>query len=70
MKSIELVSEHVPDVVLMDLKFNTKIDGVEATRRIREVSPNTKVLVVASYRQDEYVKPHILGKSFIHKIFR
>lgn len=57
--AIEIVKEKVPDVVLMDLKLNAGIDGVEATRRIRQLSPGTQVLVVTSYHQDEYIFPAI-----------
>ncbi|MFC3095380.1 DNA-binding response regulator [Alteromonas sediminis] len=58
-EAIETVKNLVPDVVLMDLKLNADIDGVEATRCIKEVSPNTQVLVVTSYHQDEYIFPAI-----------
>ena len=35
------------------------LDGVEATRRIREISPSTKVIVLTSFDEDEKVFPSV-----------
>jgi NarL family two-component system response regulator LiaR len=56
---LELVKQWVPDVVLMDLKLNHAIDGVEATRQVKQASPRTQVIVLTSYHQDEYIFPAI-----------
>jgi NarL family two-component system response regulator LiaR len=59
---VEGVAEHVPDVVLMDLvlplqpgREPTDQGGVQATRRIRQVSPHTQVVVLTSFAQDELI---------------
>ncbi|MEV4223354.1 response regulator transcription factor [Nonomuraea sp. NPDC049725] len=41
-----------PDVVLMDLQLGDGIDGVEVTRRVRELSPPPQVLVLTTYETD------------------
>jgi NarL family two-component system response regulator LiaR len=55
-EAVALASQHVPDVVLMDL-IMPDMDGVEATRRVKQVSPRSQVVVVTSYHEDEHIFP-------------
>ncbi|HET9200548.1 MAG TPA: response regulator transcription factor [Dehalococcoidia bacterium] len=48
------IQDHTPDVVLMDLVM-PGMDGIEATRRVREMSPATRVIILTSFAEEEQV---------------
>jgi DNA-binding NarL/FixJ family response regulator len=54
--AIELAQHLKPDVVLMDVVVPS-LNGVEALRRLRTLAPKTKVIILSSYRELEYVHP-------------
>jgi DNA-binding NarL/FixJ family response regulator len=53
-QAVELVAALRPDLVLMDLKMPL-MNGVQATHLIREQHPETAVLVLTTYDEDEWV---------------
>jgi NarL family two-component system response regulator LiaR len=54
--AVEAAAKVHPDVVLMDLVM-PGMDGVEATRKVREQNPDARVIVLTSFAEEEKVFP-------------
>jgi DNA-binding NarL/FixJ family response regulator len=55
-EAVGLVADLIPDLVLMDLIL-PGIDGVETTRRLKQLSPRTQVVVLTSFHEDAQIFP-------------
>jgi NarL family two-component system response regulator LiaR len=53
-EAVRLTSQWSPDVAIMDIAM-PKLNGIEATRQIKNVHPGTAVLVLSAYDDDQYV---------------
>ncbi|HUA43929.1 MAG TPA: response regulator transcription factor [Solirubrobacteraceae bacterium] len=53
-EAVALATKHRPQVVLMDLRM-PRLDGIEATRRLRECCPDVRVISLTTYADDESV---------------
>ena len=54
LKLLEFFKKKTPDMVILDISM-PNLRGLEATREIKKVSPNTKVLILTMHKDKEYV---------------
>lgn len=55
-EALPLVEELIPDVILLDLLL-PGMNGVEATRQMKRISPRSQIVVLTSYAEDEHLFP-------------
>lgn len=53
-EAVQLAQQHRPNVALMDIAM-PKLNGIEATRQIKDCCPSIAVLVLTAYDDDPYV---------------
>ncbi|OXS53569.1 DNA-binding response regulator [Cohnella sp. CIP 111063] len=59
-EACRLVGVHDPDLVLMDIRMPV-MSGIEAVKKLRAESPHTKVLVLTTFDEDEYIIEALAG---------
>ncbi len=58
LEAVEMATRLKPDIVLLDLVM-PEMDGIQATARIIECSPNSRVIILTSFGEEERVLPAI-----------
>jgi DNA-binding NarL/FixJ family response regulator len=53
-EAVRLVDLHRPDVAILDISM-PKLNGIEATEKIKEKHPSTAILILTAYDDDQYV---------------
>jgi DNA-binding NarL/FixJ family response regulator len=54
-QAVQMAKKFLPDVAVIDIAMPV-LNGLEATRQITHALPSTKVLILSSYSNDEYVQ--------------
>lgn len=54
-EALEKAGEQNPDLVLMDIRMPV-MDGVISTKRIKETHPHIKIVILTTFKDDEYIK--------------
>lgn len=54
-EAFDLCKENVVDIVLMDIRM-PKCDGVIGAKKIKQVFPNIKVVMLTTFKDNEYIK--------------
>jgi DNA-binding NarL/FixJ family response regulator len=54
-EAVDLVARHKPHIAIIDVSLPS-LNGLEATRRIRQMSPTTGVLVFTMHREDDWIR--------------
>lgn len=52
--AVKAAEELSPDIALLDVAM-PRMDGIEATRRIKALCPNTTVLILSAYDDDQFI---------------
>ncbi|HLI82954.1 MAG TPA: response regulator transcription factor [Bryobacteraceae bacterium] len=54
-EAVELVEQLRPDVVVMDVAM-PELNGIEATRRVTDLSPHTRIIALSMHKDSVYVR--------------
>jgi DNA-binding NarL/FixJ family response regulator len=67
LEAVQKSKEWQPDLVLMDIQL-PQINGLDAARQIRKISPSTKILFLSSYHSPDMMQEALrVGAGFVVK---
>lgn len=60
LQAVEQAERYKPDVILMDIRM-PNMNGVAATKKIKEILPDTKIIVLTTFDDSDYILSAING---------
>jgi DNA-binding NarL/FixJ family response regulator len=77
LEAIRLVDSLQPDVLVVDMQMDG-MNGIDVTRKVRESSPKTKVIILSMHSNDAYViealnagaRAYVIKESGIEELIR
>lgn len=52
-EAMQMVGEHKPDIMFLDIQLNDGVDGMTVLKKAREISPESKIIMMSAYK-DKY----------------
>ncbi len=67
-EALDIMGKEKPDIVFLDIQLADNMNGIEVLRKTREVSLETKVIIMSAYREEYMQQTEELGAySFLKK---
>lgn len=54
-RALELFQKENPHIIISDIKMSV-MDGLELSKKVKEINPHTKIILLSAYKDFEYAK--------------
>ncbi len=66
-KAVQIAEEQKPEIILMDIKI-PGIDGINAAKMIKKISPHSKIIFLTAYARFDYAQAALQSKASAYLI--
>lgn len=69
--AIAKIEQEKPDIIFLDIQLADNINGIEVLKKVRDIAPNTKVVIMSAYQEEYDRQIRELGAyDFLRKPFK